>query len=585
MTPLVPLPVAVPITVAAFLLASGHFLPRRVPDLLAMATALAMTVISAVMATRSVSGPLTYWFGGWSTIGAQVVGIRFQVDPFGAALAAFAGLLFFATFIFAWGVFEKIGALFHVLMLFFLAAIDGFVLTHDLFNLFVWFEVMSVAAFSLTAYRLEASALEGAMNFTVTNSLASFCVLGGIGLIYLRVGALDFSALSQAVAADGGDPLFLGSFALLATGFLIKGAMVPFQAWLSDTHAVAPSPVSVIFSGIMVPVGLFGVVRLYFSVFAGSGVITTVLNTLGLWIGVASALLGGFMCLTQRHLKRLLAFSTISHVGVMLAAFAILSAPAQAGFLLYLLGHGLTKGALFMLSGLLLATLGGIDEIGLRGLGRQVWPAGIAFAVGGLLLGGAPVGLMDEGTRLIDAAASQAHRDWAALACLLASALTGGAVLRATGRIFLGWGKVAGEEERGPSEQEQEDANRPLWLLLLPAVVLLCLALAEGGTIQRYARLAVVALMSPGQAAHAPVPVPKPPHPILPWISTLLALLIAAFDLFRDRIPHSILVTNDRITTPLRHLLEPMHSGRVGDYVAWIVAGLAMLAIALSVAS
>lgn len=107
--------------------------------------------------------------------------------------------------------------------------------------------------------------------------------------------------------------------------------------------------------------------------------------------------------------------------------------------LIYLLGHGLTKGALFMLAGLLLATLGGIDEIGLRGLGRQVWPAGIAFAVGGLLLGGAPVGLMDEGTHLINAAASQAHRDWAALACLFASALTGGAVLRATGRIFLGW--------------------------------------------------------------------------------------------------------------------------------------------------
>lgn len=174
MSPLVPLPVAVPIAVAAFLLATGHFLPRRVPDLLAMATALTMAGISAVMAARSVSGPLTYWFGGWSMIGAQVVGIRFQVDPFGAALAVFAGLLFFATFIFAWGVFERIGALFHVLMLFFLAAIDGFVLTHDLFNLFVWFEVMSVAAFSLTAYRLEASALEGAMNFTVTNSLASF---------------------------------------------------------------------------------------------------------------------------------------------------------------------------------------------------------------------------------------------------------------------------------------------------------------------------------------------------------------------------------------------------------------------------
>jgi multicomponent Na+:H+ antiporter subunit D len=106
---------------------------------------------------------------------------------------------------------------------------------------------------------------------------------------------------------------------------------------------------------------------------------------------------------------------------------------------------------------------------------------------------------MDDGTRLIDAAASQAHRDWAALACLPATALTGGAVLRATGRIFLGWGRVPGEEERSPSEQEQEDANRPLWLLLLPAAILLFLALAQSGALQRYARVAVVALMSPGR--------------------------------------------------------------------------------------
>ncbi|MBV8088798.1 MAG: NADH-quinone oxidoreductase subunit E, partial [Alphaproteobacteria bacterium] len=102
-------------------------------------------------------------------------------------------------------------------MLLFLAAIQGFCCTHDLFNLFVWFEVMSVAAFALTAYRLEASSLEGALNFTVTNSIGSFLMLAGIGLVYLKTGALDFAAASRGIAASPGDPVVIAAFCAIAT--------------------------------------------------------------------------------------------------------------------------------------------------------------------------------------------------------------------------------------------------------------------------------------------------------------------------------------------------------------------------------
>ena len=202
-------------------------------------------------------------------------------------MAAFIGLLFAATLVFAWGYFDEVHAHFHVLMLLFMAGMIGFCLTHDLFNLFVWFEVMSVAAFALTGYALRSSALDGALNFTVVNTIGSYLILGGIGLIYAQVGALDFAALGAGVAAAPDDPVIAAAFALLATGLLIKAAQVPFQFWLSDAHAVAPSPVSVIFSGAMVALGLFGVARLTWTVFAAvAGGACTWSRTLLLGMGV-----------------------------------------------------------------------------------------------------------------------------------------------------------------------------------------------------------------------------------------------------------------------------------------------------------
>ncbi len=173
--------------------------------MVAVLTALLAAAAYLVMATQAAQHPLVYWFGGWAPRGGQVLGIGFVVDQAGAAIAAFIGVLFAATLVFAWGYYDEVHAHFHVLMLLFMSGMVGFCLTHDLFNLFVWFEVMSVAAFALTGYALRSSALEGALNFTVVNTIGSYLILGGIGLIYPRVGALDFAALEQGVAAAPND--------------------------------------------------------------------------------------------------------------------------------------------------------------------------------------------------------------------------------------------------------------------------------------------------------------------------------------------------------------------------------------------
>jgi multicomponent Na+:H+ antiporter subunit D len=177
------------------------------------------------------------------------------------------------------------------------------------------------------------------------------------------------------------------------------------------------------------------------------------------------------------------------------------------------------------------------------------------------------------------------------VAIVIGTACTGGAVLRAVGRIFLGLGETPGEEKVAPSEEESEKANRPLWLMLIPVSLLLILALLVGGDNvgRRAVRAAARFIAWDGGASLGhlatpmTVPTAAPPDPFVPWLTIGLSLLIAAHDLSRAQLPRRWIAFSDRYLGPLFKALDGMHDGLVGDYVAWIVIGLALFSLSFAV--
>src|SRR5690242_57034 len=385
---LIPLPVAMPLLGAALVtvLAAGGL--RRAGDVLAILTAAAAFATSLALLLH---GRLeVYWMGGWTPHHGLALGIDLAVDPVGAGLAALAGLLVTTGLVYSWRYYAEAATLYPVLMLVFLGAMDGFVLTGDLFNMFVFFELMGAAAYALTGHKVEdMGPLQGAFNFAVSNTVGAFMILFGLGILYARTGALNLAQLGATLPHRAGGPVIV-AFALLLCGFFVKAAIVPFHFWLADAHAVAPPTVCILFSGIMVELGLYAVARVYWTVFAGSLGAPSDLRELLLATGALTAVVGAAMCFLQRHVKRLLAFSTVAHAGIMLMGIALLSAGGLAGFLLYLAAHGLAKAALFLAAGTLLNRLGTIDELRLRGRGMEVPGAAFAFVVGGFAVVGMP---------------------------------------------------------------------------------------------------------------------------------------------------------------------------------------------------
>ncbi|MGW8972985.1 complex I subunit 5 family protein [Streptomyces platensis] len=607
---MLPLIVAVPLFGAALLVGAGRRLPRSAAEVLGclFAAATAALALAAAAGTPSSTARPLEWLGGWRPHGGAGVGIVLVGDRIGLGLTTLVSLLVVAALAYAWRYFDepprRHAGSFPALVLLFQAGMCGFALAGDLFNAFVFFELMGVVAYALTGYRVEeARAVQGALVFGVVNSLGAYTTLFGIALLYARTGELGLAQIGSALDAHPGGPdaLVIAAFVLVATGLLVKAAAVPFHFWLADAHAVAPTPVRMLLSGVMVELGVYGIARVYWTVFAGPGGIPAPdAQRALLALGTLTAVLGAVMCGLQRHLKRLLAYSTVAHTGLFLIGLAVLTPEGLGGVALYVLAHAGVKAALFACVGILLDRFGSVDEPELHGKGRELPWVGVLFGIGGLALAGLP----PFGTALGKAVTEEAAGGWATALFVVVSAATGGAVLRAGARVFLGLGPVAGsraatsrqgdaaddeaaEETTGKAEEPETRGGRltrvPGSMLAVPAVLLagaLAVGLVPGlrtGTghaadafTDQAGYLAAVLHGRATEPASTPPPHWSTAGVLWDLLATALAVGLALLAVRRP-----LGAEPARWTTPLRRL----HSGHVGDYVAWFLAGVTLLGV------
>src|SRR6185437_15785979 len=601
MNQLFPLSVAVPLLTAAALLAFRAPLKdkRQVRGLVAVGAAVAVAVMLLLLTIRTSAGSV-YWFAGFRPSGGVAVGIDFQADPLNAGLACLGAVLTTASLVFAWRYFTQVGTYFHVLMLTFLAGMTGFCLAGDVFDLFVWFELMGVSAYALTAYRPEERGpIQGALNFAITNSVGAYLSLSGIALIYGRTGALSMAQLGRAIARHPGDRLVVVAFLLIIAALLIKGAVVPFHFWLADAHAVAPTPVCVLFSGVMVELGLYGIARVYWSVFGQALGHRAAISHLLLALGVLTAVVGALFCFRERHVKRLLAFSTISHAGVFLAGIALFTPLGLAGTAVYVIGHGLVKAALFLCTGVVLHRLGSVNETWLHGRGRSLRVTGVVFTLAAFGLANLPPFATFLGKGYIDASAWAQGLPWITGVFVACAIVTGAAVFRVAGGVFYGLGDPPSEDrqmaEMAAEETSETDSDKqrtPLTMIIPPALLVACAAaitlIPQFGEVIEAAAIRledqtgyITTVLAGAHVAHPVAPAAAESADItvsdvLTGTGTAIGALILAFvSLYWRRLP--LLRRGYEPGTGLTAPIQRFQSGVINDYVTWMVLGLAVI--------
>lgn len=596
--------IVLPLAAGAILTGIGRWIPRLLLEVLALASAAATTVLCLLLFIEVEHAPgyrAITWVGNWRPSGPPghgfSVGIVLAADPLGAALALLSAVLTTLVLVFSWRHFRVSGPAFYALMLLLLAGLDGFAITGDLFSLFVFFELTSTAAYALTGYLTsQDQPSQGALTFGATTTVSGVFVLTGIALLYARTSALGLAPIGRALAGRPPDVLVVAAFVLVVGGLLVKSAVVPFHFWTADAEAVAPTPVCVMLSCSLLALAAIAVARVYWTVFSGALPPESIRGPL-IGVGVVTALVGGLMCVLQHHLKRMLAFATVAHGGLFMVGVGAADPTGLAGTMLDALGHAGVEGALFCLVGILLHRYATISERALHGKGRHLEVTGALVVVGGLGLAGLPPFGTGLGKALSEHAASEAAGPvWLTVVSIVATALTGSAVLRIWFRVFLGHGQPAPEDQSSrhfdePPDKARETSGphpgeRLTATMLVPAILMLGGALAIGlvPSLRDWAAHAGAVLMDrpafASQILDGVRPAPLHMPPVEGWTAEhLLVGLIApalAFGLAWVTSRGFGRAMESRLAAPLR-VVRGLHSGHVGDYIAWQIAGAALL--------
>ncbi len=276
----------------------------------------------------------------------------------------------------------------------------GVSLTGDLFNLYVFLEITGLAAYALVASGDTGRGAYAALKYMLVGTVGASLYLIGVGYAFLATGTLNMADLERQLSAVGyGDPLVITAFAFLVMGLAVKAALYPVHTWQPDAYSSAPTGVAAYVSALVSTVAVYALARVVLSVYTvdfldhhGD------LQALVIYFAAVSIVAGSVLAVYQSDVKRMLAYSSVSQFGLIVAAFAIANPNAVYGGLLQLIGHGVAKGALFVGAGVFAVAYGARKVEDYEGIAHRSPYAAAAFAVLAFTLVGAPptVGFMGK---------------------------------------------------------------------------------------------------------------------------------------------------------------------------------------------
>lgn len=318
-------------------------------------------------------------------------GITLVADPLGVFMLVMTQLVLTAGILYATGSTEKVVQYptFYPLFLGLATGLSGAFLTGDLFNLFVFAEVIVITGATLTGIADDKYGVEAAYKYFLISTVAAVLFLLGVGSLYASYGTLNLAQLGELIQAGELRPLALAGMAFLTATFLTKSAVFPFHFWQPDFHAAAPTAVSAMLSSVVVKLGVYGFLRMTSLLFVNEA---DTLRLLLVILGVVGVIYGGFGAAGTHNAKRMLAYSTLSQIGFILVGIGWGTPFSIAAALLFTFNHSLIKAAMLMLAGAI-ASRAPVKSASFEvvlGVGKNSPAAGILFLLGGMALAGIP---------------------------------------------------------------------------------------------------------------------------------------------------------------------------------------------------
>ena len=396
-------------------------------------------------------GRISYELAGF----APPAGIELVADALSAPVALLVAVVALAVLVYARTAGPR-GNMFYIVYLLLVGGLAGVTLTGDLFNMYVFLEITGLAGYALVATGDSAKSAIAGLKYLIVGTIGASLFLLGVGYAFLATGTLNMADLAQRLGdvAAYDSRLVIAAFGLIVAGLAVKVALFPVHSWQPDAYEAAPDSVSIFISALVSTVAAYAMGRVLFSVFTPAFFdAVPMARTLLVHAAAVSILAGSVLAVLQQDIKRMLAYSSVSQFGMVVAAFALMNEMAAVGGVIHLVGHAIMKGGLFAAAGVVAAITGArrIDDY--TGLaGRAPLVAG-SFAVLVFAMVGVPPAVGFVGKLYIAFGAVESGT-WVVAAVILASTLlTVAYFARIVERMYFA------EGEPGPDAPAQPTAT------------------------------------------------------------------------------------------------------------------------------